>query len=80
MGVSYDAVEANAAFAQKFSFAFPLLCDTERVMGTAYGAGDGGNARRVGVIVGPDGTVVQWHAKVDAAGFPADALAAITAG
>lgn len=77
LGVSYDTVEANAAFATKFDFEFPLLCDTERTMGSAYGAGASGNAARIGVIIGPDGAVVQWHPKVDARGFPADALAAI---
>jgi peroxiredoxin Q/BCP len=77
LGVSYDTVEANAAFAEKFTFNFPLLCDTERTMGAAYGAGNGGNAARAGVIIGPDATIVQWHATVDARAFPAEALAAI---
>ena len=77
LGVSYDTVEENAAFAAKFEFGYPRLCDPDRTMGPAYGAGDGGNAARVGVIIGPDGTVVQWQAAVDARAFPAEALAAI---
>jgi len=77
LGVSYDTVAENAAFAEKFTFDFSLLCDTDRTMGAAYGAGTGGNAARVGVIISPTGTIVQWHAKVDARAFPAEALAAI---
>lgn len=79
LGVSYDTVAENAAFAAKFEFGYPLLCDTERAMGPAYGAGEGGNAARVGVIIGPDGAILQWHPTVDARAFPAEALAAIPA-
>ena len=47
-------------------------------MGIAYGAADAGatsgNARRVGVIIGPDGVVKEWFAKVDSKSFPAEAL------
>jgi peroxiredoxin Q/BCP len=58
--VSFDTAEENRAFAEKFSFNFPLLCDTERKMGLAYGAADSpsdAKARRVGVVVGPHGGV-----------------------
>ena len=77
MGVSFDTPEENKAFAEKFSFNFPLLCDTERQLGLAYGACDdksAANARRVGVIIGPDGRVKAWYPKVDARAFPAQAL------
>lgn len=46
-------------------------------MGLAYGACDDAkarSARRVGVIIGPDGKVVQYHEKVDARAFPQQAL------
>lgn len=46
-------------------------------MGLAYGACDDAkdrSARRVGVIIGPDGKVVQYYPKVDARGFPEQAL------
>lgn len=78
LGVSFDTPEENRAFAEKFQFNFPLLCDTERTMGAAYGAcepGDtSGYAKRVGVILAPDGTVRQYLPKVDAKTFPDDAL------
>lgn len=80
LGISFDTPTDNAAFAQKFGFGFPLLSDTDRAIGMAYGAADEASAehpRRVGVIVGPDGTIAQWHAKVQAATFPMEALQAL---
>ncbi len=75
--MSFDTPEENAAFAKKFGFNFPIICDTGRAMGVAYGAADdtsAKNARRVGVVVGPDGKIKEWHAKVDARAFPQEAL------
>jgi peroxiredoxin Q/BCP len=75
--VSFDTPAENRAFAEKFAFNFPLLCDTDRKMGLAYGATDPGstaNARRVGVVVGPDGKVKEWLPKVDAGSYPNDVL------
>ena len=40
LGASYDTVDANRAFAEKFQFPFRLLCDTDRVLGTAKGWDD----------------------------------------
>jgi thioredoxin-dependent peroxiredoxin len=77
LGISFDTAAENTAFAQKFSFNFPLLCDTERKVGLAYGACDdaqAANARRAGVIIGPDGKVKAYYPKVDARAFPAEAL------
>jgi peroxiredoxin Q/BCP len=77
LGVSFDTPAENRAFAEKFSFNFPLLCDTERAMGLAYGAADStisANARRVGVVIGPDGRVREWLAKVDARTYPQEVV------
>ena len=61
-GVSFDSVEKNHAFSQKNDFPFPLLSDTERVMGLAFGtcvdASDGFSARFT-FVVGPDGVIEQ---------------------
>jgi thioredoxin-dependent peroxiredoxin len=46
----------------------------------AYGAADDAGtqmARRVGVILDPEGKVLRWWPKVSARDFPAEALAAI---
>jgi peroxiredoxin Q/BCP len=77
--VSFDTPAENKAFAEKFSFNFPLVCDTDRAIGTAYGANvdPGKGAQRVGVVIGKDGKVVEWHARVDARAWPAQVLAGL---
>lgn len=75
--MSFDAASDNAAFAKKFNFNFPLLTDADKKMGVAYGAADDAgakSARRVGVVIGPDGKVKFYSAKVSAAAFPQEAL------
>ena len=75
LGVSFDTPQENKAFAEKFNFNFPLLCDVDRKMGVAYGAtaGGSGGAKRIGVIIGPDGKV-KSAGKADAKTYPQDAL------
>ena len=46
-------------------------------MGVAYGAADDASARsakRIGVVIGPDGKVKHYFPKVDARAFPEEAL------
>lgn len=77
LGASFDTPAENKAFAEKFSFNFPLLCDTDRAMGLAYGATDAGGtggAKRIAVIIGPDGIVKQFVPKADSRSYPTDAL------
>jgi peroxiredoxin Q/BCP len=77
LGVSFDTKEENAAFARKFGFTFPLLCDTDRKLGLAYGAAEQASsphAKRIAIIIGPDGKVKEYLPKVDAATFPEEAL------
>jgi len=74
-------VDENAAFAAKFNFPYPLLCDTTRVIGMAYGAcdpADAGNARRISYVIGPDGRIEHAFAKVDTKTHPAAVLALIS--
>lgn len=75
--MSFDTQEDNRAFAEKFSFNFPLLCDTSRRIGVDYGAADAptaATARRIGVVIGPDGRIVEYLPKVDPATYPQDVL------
>ena len=50
-------------------------------MGLAYGAasepGVGGAAKRVGVVINPEGKVIHYSPSVSAKGFPAEALSLI---
>lgn len=81
LGVSFDTVEENKAFAEKFNFPYPLLSDTTRTMGADYGAADPGatkgNAKRIAYLIGPDGKVAHAWPKASTSTFAADALAAI---
>ena len=73
LGASFDTVADQAAFAQKFGFNFPLLADTERKLGLAYGATDdpkAGYAKRISYLIGPDGKVRKAYPKVNAAHIP----------
>ena len=77
LGISFDSPEANARFAKKFSYNFPLLCDTDRKVGLAYGACDdprAGSARRISYLIGPDGRVKKAYATVKPAEHPAQVL------
>ena len=76
LGVSFDTPAENKKFAEKFHFNFPLLCDTDRTIGTAYGANadPGKGAQRVGVVIGGDGKIKEWHARVDARAWPAEVV------
>lgn len=70
-------MEVNAAFAKKFQYTFPLLCDVKRKIGTAYGACDSpaaGFAARITYVIGPDGRVLQAHPNVSPRSHPAELL------
>lgn len=79
-GVSVDDAAANAAWKQEHGLPFPLLCDTDRKLGLAYGACEAADARahrRIAVLIDGDGKVVQFWSKVDPKTFAASALAAL---
>lgn len=78
LGVSFDTVEENAAFADKFEFPFVLLCDTTRSMGLAYGACDApsaGYAGRISYLIDEQGTIEKVYASVNPRSHPAEVLA-----
>lgn len=78
LGASFDDEKANAKFAEKYKFPFPLLCDTERKIGTAYGAASGPNdeyAKRIAYLIDENGKVAEAHGKVDARNYPKEQLA-----
>jgi peroxiredoxin Q/BCP len=80
LGVSFDTVEENAAFAEKFAFPYPLLCDTTRAIGLAYHACDKPqdvHARRITYVIGPDGRIKVAVGDVKAAEHPASLLASL---
>lgn len=78
--MSFDTVEENLAFAQKFDFPFKLLCDTSREIGMAYGACDEPTAqyaRRITYVIDPEGRVAQAIEPVNAREHPSELLATL---
>ncbi len=77
LGVSFDSVVENAAFAKKYDFPFPLLCDVERSLGLAYGACDSakaGNARRISYLIDEQGKIAKAYDSVNARSHPSEVL------
>jgi peroxiredoxin Q/BCP len=74
--VSFDSPAENKAFAEKFNFKFQLIADTDRTIGTAYGANvdPAKGAQRVGVVIDENGRIKQWHERVDARAWPTELL------
>ena len=81
LGVSFDTQKSNANFHRLFGLNFPLLCDTDRAMGLAYGAakrpGTGGAARRIGIIINAQGSIHLYDRSASALGFPKAALKSV---
>ena len=70
-------MEDNAAFARKFAYNFPLLCDTHREIGLKYGACEDTNARtakRISYLIGADGKIKKAYGAVKPAEHPAEVL------
>jgi peroxiredoxin Q/BCP len=73
-------VAANRAFAEKFSFPFLLLSDTERSIGVKYGAAETPatkTARRISYLIGPDGKIAAAYGKIDVNAHPDQVLSDI---
>jgi thioredoxin-dependent peroxiredoxin len=64
IGVSHDSIESHKKFKEKYELPFTLLSDPTKEMIKLYGAG-GIMTRRVTYLIGEDGTVLKYYAKVD---------------
>jgi peroxiredoxin Q/BCP len=79
-GVSFDTVEENRAFREKFDFPYALLCDTDKQLGIALGAAaddSAKNAKRITVVISADGLIRHVFDTVKPAEHPQEVLAAI---
>jgi peroxiredoxin Q/BCP len=68
LGASFDSIEDNAAFARKYDFNFPLLCDVQRTLGMAYGACNNPQARhaaRISVLIDESGKIARIYTQVN---------------
>lgn len=73
LGVSFDTVEENRKFAEKFAFPYELLCDVDRKIGVAYGAAKDASASspsRIGYVIDESGKIARAYPNVDARTFP----------
>ena len=80
LGASFDAVDANKAFAEKFDFPFQLLSDFDEQVGVAYETRDPGTekvsfAKRLAYLIDPDGVIRKAYEVGDVNTF-ADEVAA----
>ena len=76
-------MEANAAFAKKNDFRFPLLSDLDRSVALAYGACQDLKAAwpdRVSFLVDEQGQIARIYDRVDPRDHPASVLAEIIDG
>ena len=67
LGISFDSVEENRAFAEKFDFPYKLLCDVDRAVGLAYGAADSADAeyaKRISYVIDEEGSIQLAYPKV----------------
>ncbi len=78
LGVSFDTVKENRAFAEKYHFPFLLLSDPDREIGLAYHAAqdpDQASADRITYLIDPEGRIARAYAKVDVKSHPEEVLA-----
>jgi thioredoxin-dependent peroxiredoxin len=77
LGVSFNSVADNAAFASKYNFGFRLLSDTTHQVAVAYGACDSAKARypeRMSFLIDVDGRIERVYDKVDPRNHAAQVL------
>ena len=68
LGISLDNESDNKAFAEKFDFPYPLLCDVDHAIALAYKAVKGPGdeyASRITYVIGEDGNIIEAISQVD---------------
>jgi thioredoxin-dependent peroxiredoxin len=78
VGISFDTVADNAAFARKYDFGFKLLSDATHEVALAFGACESLKARypeRISFLIGADGRIERVYDKVDPRDHAARVLA-----
>jgi len=91
IGVSFDSVADQKKFAEDEGFPYPLLSDSDKVMGAAYDACrvegekyfEAGIPRRISYLISPDGKIAKAYDvendKLDLDGHAAAVLSDIQA-
>lgn len=77
-GASFDAVETNRAFAEKFGYPYKLLSfDRVADVFEASDPSDPAWPRRISYLIGPDRRIVKVFDPVDPATHPAQVIATL---
>ena len=63
-GISYDSVESQKKFRDKYNLPFMLLSDSERKVGKLYGVDKGKWAARKTFLIDEDGRIIKIYDKV----------------
>jgi peroxiredoxin Q/BCP len=77
LGISFDPVKKNKAFARKYDFPFQLLSDPDRRIGFEYHAAEDpeqAEADRITYLIDPEGTIARVYEKLDASLHPDEVL------
>lgn len=80
VGVSFDSVADNAAFARKYDFGFRLLSDLTHEVALAYGACESLKARnpeRISFLIDASGRIERVYDRVDPRDHAAQVLAGV---
>ncbi|HVB80970.1 MAG TPA: peroxiredoxin [Candidatus Binataceae bacterium] len=80
IGISFDSVADNAAFARKYNFGFRLLSDITHAVALAYGACDSLKARhpeRISFLIDASGRIERVYDRVDPRDHAAQVLAGV---
>ena len=81
LGCSFDTADANKAFAEKFGYTFPLLCDTDRRIGLAYAAAGSAKARsaaRIAYVIDESGVISHALANIDPSSHADELIALVS--
>lgn len=80
LGASFDTVEDNHSFAEKYDFPFTLLCDPDRVAGALYETVRAPEepapeyAKRRTYLIDPEGVIRKAYRVRDIIGHPEEVL------
>ena len=84
LGASFDGPDENKAFSEAQGFDFPLLSDSERIVGATYGVVRSDDDKyaafplRLSYLIGPDGLIRRSYAVTDVAGHAEEVLRDLT--
>jgi peroxiredoxin Q/BCP len=79
VGTSVDSVDRLQRFREKYGLRFPMVSDSDRAIGSAFGTlkrGVLGTHERDTVLIGGDGTILLAYKCAHAAGHAAEVLSA----